>query len=166
MPFKTNEYLVADLSAITSICVTLIGSLSFSRNWQGFTTLNWKRLYKKWHCGCFHISNLVIISCDFDIGLCDGWRQSSLDVFDWTRHTGQDSFYTGPFGDHTSGSGERDFLHSFWCLLTPNFPRLVVFMKTNVQSKMSNTNSTIPYKDIPHRGMGQSSCLFCFKCKC
>ena len=57
------------------------------------------------------MSNLATISCDFDIGLCDSWRQSSLDVFDWTRHTGSESPYTGPNGDHTSGSGEQNFLH-------------------------------------------------------
>ena len=60
---------------------------------------------------CFNISNLAIISCDFDIGLCDGWRQSSLDTFNWTRHTGSDSHFTGPSGDHTSGSGEQTFMH-------------------------------------------------------
>ncbi|KAL9987245.1 hypothetical protein ACROYT_G001520 [Oculina patagonica] len=45
-------------------------------------------------------------SCDFDSGLCDGWRQSYSDIFDWTRHTGSTpTSNTGPDGDHTTGLG-------------------------------------------------------------
>ena len=56
--------------------------------------------------GGFCFSTLVGTSCDFDSGLCDGWRQSNADVFDWTRNTGSTaSPNTGPSFDHTSGSG-------------------------------------------------------------
>lgn len=49
----------------------------------------------------------AIASCDFDYGLCSGWRQSSSDIFDWTQHSGStSSSNTGPSQDHTSGSGE------------------------------------------------------------
>ncbi|KAJ7356101.1 hypothetical protein OS493_027029, partial [Desmophyllum pertusum] len=44
--------------------------------------------------------------CDFDYGLCPGWRQSYSDVFNWTRNTGStQSSNTGPDSDHTCGSG-------------------------------------------------------------
>ena len=47
-------------------------------------------------------------SCDFDAELCQGWRQSCSDVFDWTRQTGSTwSSDTGPDFDHTSGSGRK-----------------------------------------------------------
>ncbi|XP_078364332.1 uncharacterized protein LOC144648698 isoform X1 [Oculina patagonica] len=47
-----------------------------------------------------------IAFCDFDEGLCEGWRLSGSGVFNWTRHRGPTrSPSTGPFGDHTSGSG-------------------------------------------------------------
>lgn len=49
----------------------------------------------------------AIASCDFDYGLCSGWRQSNSDIFNWTRHYGSTlSSSTGPDQDHTSGSGE------------------------------------------------------------
>lgn len=56
---------------------------------------------------------LVSTSCDFDRGLCDGWRQSNSDVFDWTRLKGTTpSFpYTGPSKDHTSMSGKGNISH-------------------------------------------------------
>ncbi|KAL9987825.1 hypothetical protein ACROYT_G002193 [Oculina patagonica] len=48
----------------------------------------------------------VPTSCDFDSGLCYGWRQSYSDDFDWIRHRGSTgSSYTGPDYDHTTGSG-------------------------------------------------------------
>ncbi|XP_078351318.1 MAM and LDL-receptor class A domain-containing protein 1-like [Oculina patagonica] len=52
------------------------------------------------------IATQVNRSCDFESGLCDGWRQSSADDFDWTRRTGSTaSPNTGPDKDHTDGSG-------------------------------------------------------------
>ena len=46
-------------------------------------------------------------SCNFDSGLCC-WRQSNVDVFDWTLNSGSTwSSDTGPDYDHTSGSGKR-----------------------------------------------------------
>ncbi|KAL9987247.1 hypothetical protein ACROYT_G001522 [Oculina patagonica] len=57
-------------------------------------------------CGVIAKQALAKTSCDVDSALCDGWRQSNSDVFDWTRHTGSTpSANTGPDGDHTSGSG-------------------------------------------------------------
>ena len=49
----------------------------------------------------------ALISCDFDLGLCSNWQQSSSDVFNWTRHNGSTpSYNTGPSSDHTTGSGK------------------------------------------------------------
>ncbi|XP_078352104.1 MAM and LDL-receptor class A domain-containing protein 2-like [Oculina patagonica] len=57
----------------------------------------------------------VAVSCDFDSGLCGGWRQSNSDVFNWTRHTGSTpSFSTGPDGDHTSGLGSYMYIETSW----------------------------------------------------
>ena len=51
---------------------------------------------------------LVITSCDFEFGLCNGWQQSTSDVFDWTLHSGQTlTLFTGPDGDHTTGGGNK-----------------------------------------------------------
>ncbi|XP_078351329.1 MAM and LDL-receptor class A domain-containing protein 1-like [Oculina patagonica] len=51
--------------------------------------------------------------CDFDSGLCSGWRQSNSDVFDWTRHTGSTlSSDTGPDYDHTNGSGHYMYIET------------------------------------------------------
>ncbi|XP_073248869.1 uncharacterized protein [Porites lutea] len=48
----------------------------------------------------------VQASCNFDYGLCYGWSQSPLDVFDWTRQRGStSSSNTGPSSDHTTGNG-------------------------------------------------------------
>ena len=45
--------------------------------------------------------------CNFDIGLCPGWRQSKSDAFNWTRNSGATPSYdTGPSSDHTTGSGK------------------------------------------------------------
>ena len=50
-------------------------------------------------------------SCNFDSGLCSGWRQSYSDDFDWTRNRGSTpSVGTGPSSDHTSGSGDLSSL--------------------------------------------------------
>ena len=58
------------------------------------------------------ISLIVSSSCDFELGLCPGWRQSNSDVFDWTRHTtSPPSRDTGPDYDHTSGSGKRKIIY-------------------------------------------------------
>ena len=56
------------------------------------------------------ISSLVSASCNFDSGrLCDGWQQSSSDVFDWTLNTGPtETSDTGPDSDHTSGKGTKN----------------------------------------------------------
>ena len=60
----------------------------------------WKINILKGTCNMFHThyfssclfwlfaSFLVITSCDFDNGLCDGWRQSSAGDFNWTLHAG------------------------------------------------------------------------------
>lgn len=51
------------------------------------------------------------MSCDFDREICDGWQQSTSDVFDWKPGTGSTlTSKTGPNGDHTSGSGKRSAL--------------------------------------------------------
>ncbi|XP_072014869.1 MAM and LDL-receptor class A domain-containing protein 1-like [Amphiura filiformis] len=43
--------------------------------------------------------------CDFEDDMCT-WLQPQDDDFDWTRFTGSTaSLYTGPSGDHTTGSG-------------------------------------------------------------
>ena len=62
---------------------------------------------------CFIPSTLVLnTSCDFDRGLCGGWRQSNADIFEWKRHTGSTpSNDTGPDYDHASGSGENNASH-------------------------------------------------------
>ena len=55
---------------------------------------------------------MPITSCDFDNGLCDGWRLSDSGVFNWTRHSGPtQSRNTGPYGDHTSGSGKGNVIY-------------------------------------------------------
>ena len=49
----------------------------------------------------------LVVSCNFDHGLCFGWSQSREDVFDWKPQSGS-TFYssgTGPPSDHTSGRG-------------------------------------------------------------
>ena len=48
----------------------------------------------------------VSVFCSFDSGLCVGWSQSNLDVFDWTLNSGSTpSSATGPSSD-LSGTGE------------------------------------------------------------
>ncbi|KAL9953476.1 hypothetical protein ACROYT_G040898 [Oculina patagonica] len=48
----------------------------------------------------------AMTSCDFDLGLCSDWQQSTSDVFNWTRNRGSTpSGSTGPSSDHTTGSG-------------------------------------------------------------
>ena len=70
---------------------------------------------------------LTLVVCDFESGLCDGWRQSSDDDFDWTRLAGPThSKKTGPFFGH-GGSGTRNISHLFNVILTaklrwPNGP--------------------------------------------
>jgi len=55
---------------------------------------------------------IVSASCDFDFGLCYGWKQSDSDVFDWTLKKGPTgSSSTGPDYDHTTGSGKRNMHH-------------------------------------------------------
>ncbi|KAL9986065.1 hypothetical protein ACROYT_G000134 [Oculina patagonica] len=55
----------------------------------------------------------VKTSCDFDQGLCFGWRQSNSDDFDWTWHTrSTPSLNTGPDYDHTSGSGSYMYIET------------------------------------------------------
>ncbi|XP_073705829.1 MAM and LDL-receptor class A domain-containing protein 1 isoform X2 [Garra rufa] len=45
------------------------------------------------------------INCDFEKDIC-AWTQLPTDVFDWTRHRGSTpTSMTGPFSDHTTGSG-------------------------------------------------------------
>ena len=49
---------------------------------------------------------LLSVSCNFNCGLCPGWSQSTADVFNWTRGTGNTpSTDTGPSSEHTSESG-------------------------------------------------------------
>lgn len=70
--------------------------------------------YLKHFINKIFIFTLVNTSCDFDSGLCDGWRQFSSDVFDWTLHTGSTpSSNTGPDYDHTNGSGKKNVNISF-----------------------------------------------------
>ena len=58
-------------------------------------------------------STPAVTSCDFDLGLCSGWRQSHSDVFNWTRGTNSTPSYgTGPSTDHTTGSG-KDSLSTY-----------------------------------------------------
>ena len=53
-----------------------------------------------------YLPDSLVVSCDFDNGLCFGWSQSKQDVFDWTLYSGRtSSSNTGPSSDHTSGSG-------------------------------------------------------------
>ena len=54
-------------------------------------------------------------TCNFDTGLCNGWRQIRCsDVFDWTHQTGSTgSSGTGPDFDHTSGSGRENAVFQF-----------------------------------------------------
>ena len=63
-----------------------------------------------------HVPNFpdsLIVSCNFDKGLCYGWSQSRADVFDWTLYSGSTpSSYTGPSSDH-SGSGLRPLRRLF-----------------------------------------------------
>ena len=60
------------------------------------------------------VSISILVGCDFDSGLCDGWHQSTSDVFDWTRHDGSTATAnTGPDNDHTSGSGKRNICLQF-----------------------------------------------------
>ena len=61
-------------------------------------------LQVKWHV--IYLPDSLVVSCDFDNGLCFGWSQSRQDVFDWTLYSGPTpSSNTGPSSDHTSGSG-------------------------------------------------------------
>ena len=67
----------------------------------------------KQHKGHF-LSTLVSTTCNLDSGLCDGWKQSNSDVFDWTLNTGSTpSSNTGPDYDHTGGSGKKMLTTSF-----------------------------------------------------
>ena len=63
-----------------------------------------------------HVPNFpdsLIVSCNFDKGLCYGWSQSRADVFDWTLYSGSTpSWSTGPSSDH-SGSGLRPLRRLF-----------------------------------------------------
>ncbi|CAH3148297.1 unnamed protein product, partial [Porites evermanni] len=53
------------------------------------------------------------VSCNFDNGLCFGCSQSMEDVFDWTLYSGSTpSSGTGPFSDHTSGSGKYFYIEA------------------------------------------------------
>ena len=63
---------------------------------------------------------LLSVSCNFTCGLCPGWSQSTADVFNWSRGTGNTpSTDTGPTSEHTSESGLYIFfshgisLHTF-----------------------------------------------------
>ncbi|XP_078370268.1 uncharacterized protein LOC144653914 isoform X2 [Oculina patagonica] len=59
------------------------------------------------------VASQVSTSCDFEGGLCNGWQQSSSDVFDWTQHTGSTlTLFTGPDYDHTTGSGFYMYIES------------------------------------------------------
>ena len=68
-----------------------------------------------------HVPNVpdsLIVSCNFDKGLCFGWSQSRADVFDWTLYSGSTpSSYTGPSSDH-SGSGLRPLRRLFYLHLS------------------------------------------------
>lgn len=45
-----------------------------------------------------------VLECDFEQSDLCGWRQSTKDDFDWSRHSGQtQSGHTGPQTDHTHG---------------------------------------------------------------
>ena len=67
-----------------------------------------KILQVKWHV--IYLPDSLVVSCDFDNGLCFGWSQSRQDVFDWTLYSGPTpSSNTGPSSDHTSGSGLLPF---------------------------------------------------------
>ena len=67
-----------------------------------------KILQVKWHV--IYLPDSLVVSCDFDNGLCFGWSQSRQDVFDWTLYSGPTpSSNTGPSADHTSGSGLLPF---------------------------------------------------------
>ena len=53
----------------------------------------------------FHNSFFPELYCNFDASTC-GFIQATNDDFDWTRRKGSTaSSDTGPFSDHTSGSG-------------------------------------------------------------
>ena len=65
-------------------------------------------LQVKWHM--VYLPDSLVVSCDFDNGLCFGWSQSRQDVFDWKLYSGPTpSSNTGPSSDHTSGSGLLPF---------------------------------------------------------
>jgi len=85
-------------------------------------------------------------SCNFDSGLCSGWRQSYSDVFDWTRNRGSTSSSgTGPSSDHTTGSGKLSspninklFCDGYWdaAFLVYNYTR-------PAKSKLSPSTVTV-----------------------
>ena len=62
----------------------------------------------EWHL--HYLPDSLLVSCNFDNGLCFGCSQSREDVFNWTLYSGSTpSSDTGPSSDHTSGSGLTPF---------------------------------------------------------
>ncbi|XP_078349649.1 uncharacterized protein LOC144634540 isoform X2 [Oculina patagonica] len=60
-----------------------------------------------------------LTSCDFDVGLCSDWQQSTSDVFNWTRNRGLTPPYsTGPSSDHTTG------LYGYYMYIETSYPRV------------------------------------------
>ena len=74
------------------------------------------RYLKSWIISKIAQAPLPQSSCNFDSGLCSGWRQSYSDVFDWTRNRGSTSSSgTGPSSDHTTGSGKLSSPNKLFC---------------------------------------------------
>ena len=64
------------------------------------------------------------LDCNFETGFCN-WQQSLTDNFNWTRtNVRSPSFGTGPFGDHTTGTGNifLDICESFISIHYRNLP--------------------------------------------